>query len=248
MTLYYHIKCCPLVFVISVILLNQCREVIGNNLKDDKEAYNQRDMLIEQFKIALMNDGDQLFALQKAFLFPRPSDFQSNGICLSVYVTVNGTITDYDPSGVCRAIDESNLTFMCTYTENFELLPPAAAPFTLADFLGSNIIVQVLVILDPSFYYLTTILSNGPIPSRDYHSYYYYDVRLSIAMNNSDLYIYRMQDDVTDALPALLSWVSYKTVRLGIDACNSYAIILPYTRTGKGLFHKWKQLSARKTR
>lgn len=214
--LYYHVKCCLLVLVISVIL--QLREVSGNNLKDDKEAHNQRDMMIEQFKIALMNDSDQLFTLQKAFLLPRPSGSQSNGICLSVDVTVKGRITDnsdYDPYDVCSAINETNLTFMCTYTstEEFELLPPAPFTSTLADFLGSTIIVQVLVILDPSFYYLTTTLSNGPfgpILFRDYYhpyQYYYYHVMLSIAMNKI-IDLSRMQNDVTDALSALLSWVS----------------------------------------
>ena len=43
--LYYHIKYCLLMLTISVILLNQCTEI---NMNDDREAYNQRNMMIAQ--------------------------------------------------------------------------------------------------------------------------------------------------------------------------------------------------------
>lgn len=42
----------------------------------------------------LINNSDQLLILKKAFLLPRPSDSQSAGICLRVYVTVTGRVTD----------------------------------------------------------------------------------------------------------------------------------------------------------
>ena len=56
--------------------------------------------MIEQFKYALINDSDQLFTLQKAFLLPRPIN---GGLCLEATVTVKGRVTDngeYDPASV----------------------------------------------------------------------------------------------------------------------------------------------------
>ena len=66
--MYYHIKYWFLVLVLSVVCEFQCS---GNDLNDDKEEYNQRNMLIERLQNAPMNDSEQLFTLQKAFLFPR---------------------------------------------------------------------------------------------------------------------------------------------------------------------------------
>ena len=50
--MYYHIKLYFLVLILSVICELQCSEVSGNNVK---ETNNQRDMMIQQFKIALIN-------------------------------------------------------------------------------------------------------------------------------------------------------------------------------------------------
>ena len=41
--------------------------------------------MIEQFKYALINDSDQLFTLQKAFLLPHPFN---GGLCLEATVMV----------------------------------------------------------------------------------------------------------------------------------------------------------------
>ena len=94
--------------------------------------------MIEQFKYALINESDQLFTLQKAFLLPRPID---GGLCLEAMVTVKARVTDnseYDPSSVCNAIDHKNGTAVCTYLfkEGFEI-SSATSTETLADFLRS---------------------------------------------------------------------------------------------------------------
>lgn len=167
--MYYHIKYCLLMLAISVILLNQCTEI---NMNDDREAYNQRNMMIEQFKNALMNDSEKPFTLKKAFLFPRPSN---NGICLEVRVNVTGRVTDssgYDPQYFCSAVHEDN-SMMCIYdsTKDHELLPPITITLTLANFLQSSTIVQTLATLDPSFYYLMSVFSNRPTSLND-HDYY----------------------------------------------------------------------------
>ena len=208
----YHIKFCFLVLILSVILCElQCSEVSGNNVK---EANNQRDMMIQQFKIVLINDSEKLFTLQKAFLLPRPSDSQTDGICLKVVVTMKGRVTDnsgYDPNTVCSAVDENNGT-VCTYysTEGFELLP--ATTVVLTDFLRSSTIVQMLATLDPSFYYLTGSLSysGSIILNYDYHypTYKSYELLLTVDKINEFSNLSRIQEDVTDAVQIALSWVS----------------------------------------
>ena len=198
--------------LLSVIYYElECIEISGNRKLND--ANNQRNMMIEQFKYALINDSDQLFTLQKAFLLPRPSD---DGICLKAMVTVKGRVTDnsgYDPSDVCSDIDEKNGT-VCTYlsTEGFELLP--ATTVTLGDFLRSFAIVQMLAMLDPSFYYLTrSLLSYGPTNFcySDYDNDYpsYKSCEFSLAIDKIEFNsLPRVQDDVTDAVQIALSWVS----------------------------------------
>ena len=179
-----------------------------------KVANNQRNMMIEQFKFALINDSDQLFTLQKAFLLPRPSDSQTDGICVKVIVTVKGRVTDnsgYDPSNICSTIDDKNGT-VCTYRsmEGFELLP--ATTVALVDFLRSSTIVQMLATLDPSFYYMTGSLSfSGSILlNYDYHypTYKSYELSLAIDKLNEFSDLSRIQEDVTDAVQIALSWVS----------------------------------------
>ena len=149
--MYYHIKYCFLMLALSALICeHQSSQVSGK--RNLNGANNQRDMMIEQFKFALINNSDQLVTLQKAFLLPRPND---GGLCLKAMVTVKGRVTDksgYDASSVCSVIDEKNGT-VCTYlsTEGFEFSP--ATKVTLADFLRSLNIVQMLAMLDPSFYY-----------------------------------------------------------------------------------------------
>ena len=63
--------------------LSKCSQVRGGN-RNLNDANNQGNMMIEQFKYALINDSDQLFTLQKVFLLPHPVDgawimFGSNG-------------------------------------------------------------------------------------------------------------------------------------------------------------------------
>ena len=212
MIMYYHIKCCLLVLVLSVIF--QCREVSGSNMK----ANNQRDMMIEQLKAALKNDSDQLFTLQKLFLLPRSRDSQSTGICLKFKVFVTGAI---DPDSYCQfysceCVNNENNLKACIYTEEFELLPPAPRPLsgiTLADFLVSHFIDDVLISLDVSFYTLMSVLSNSPVynyyrDSENDYNYYYF--MLPVAMDKFDALSIQSSIGymISDALQVTLSWVS----------------------------------------
>ena len=213
--MYYHIKYCFLILALSALICeHQSSQVSGKrNLND---ANNQRDMMIEQFKFALINDSDQLVTLQKAFLLPRPND---RGLCLKTIVTVKGRVTDnsgYDASSVCSVIDEKTGT-VCTYlsTEGFELSP--ATKVTLADFLRSLDIVEMLATLDPSFYYLTrSLLSYGSTTSVLYHDHdinytypTYRSYELSVTIDKIEFNsLSWIQDDVTDAVQIALSWVS----------------------------------------
>ena len=211
--MYFHVKALFLVLILSVVWeLSKCSQVRGGN-RNLNDANNQRNMMIEQFKYALINDSDQLFTLQKVFLLPRPVD---GGLCLEAMVMVKARVTDnseYDPSSVCSAIDNKNGT-VCTYLskEGFEL-SSATSTETLADFLRSPAIVQVLSTLDPSFYFLTSSLL--------YHGstvlYHYDDVnyptykryQLSVTIDKIEFNsLSRVQDDVTDAVQIALSWVS----------------------------------------
>ena len=96
-----------------------------------------------------MNDSEQLFVLQKAFLPPR----QIGGQCLTVNITMKGRVMDniYNPS-LCPNSEQN----LCIYniSKHFELLPAVAVTFTLANILRSSDITQVLLTMDPSFYFL----------------------------------------------------------------------------------------------
>ena len=106
---------------------------------------------------------------------------------------------------------------MCTYlsTEGFELSP--ATKVTLADFLRSFDIMEMLATLDPSFYYLTrSLLSYGSTASVLYHDHdinytypTYKSYELSVTIDKIEFNsLARIQDDVTDAIQIALSWVS----------------------------------------
>lgn len=169
--------------------------------------------MIEQFKYALINESDQLFILQKAFLLPRPIN---GGLCLEAMVTVKARVTDnseYDLSSICSVIDDKNGT-VCTYLskEGFEL-SSATSMETLADFLRSPAIVQVLSTLDPSFYFLTSsLLYHGStvlyhFDNVNYPTYKRYELSVTIDKIEFNS-LSRVQDDVTDAVQIALSWVS----------------------------------------
>ena len=190
--MYYHIKYCFLVLVLSVVYELQCSEVSEND-----DVNNQRNILINRFQNALMNDSEQLFTLKKVFLLPRPID----GPYLNVKVTVEGRITgnEYLYSDFCSNHFPKNNS--CTYVVLMVFNAGLTLP-TLADVLQSQNIVITLQTLDPSFYSLTNALSRG------YYSYNrYYTINLMV--DNIELNdLYQVKYDVTDALYVTLSWVS----------------------------------------
>ena len=224
---YQNIKCSLIYFLVLIIVLSlnvcelQCSGISGNVLTNDNDTYNQRNILIDRFQNALMNDSEQLFTLQKALLLPRPI----GGLCLTVKVTVKGKVADdtYVPVYSYYSCDYNNLCHYST-SKQFELLPAPVAPSiprSLADFLRSNDIVQVLAALDPSFHVLINIISNEPILLGDL----YYDDDLYSPLppsKNYDIPVYvvidkinitdvggQIEDDITDALYVTLSWVSW---------------------------------------
>jgi hypothetical protein len=154
-----------------------------------------------------MNDSEQLFTLQKAFLLPQ----QVGGRCLTIYVTVGGRIdiTIYDPEYYCERYYLNECIF--EIKKSFELLPAPA--ITLVDFLRSSSIVQALAVMDPSFHILISGISNDLIGDPFYNdfdpSYNSYNIHLKVG--NIDLSDpSEIEDDtVTDALYVILSWLSY---------------------------------------
>lgn len=135
----YHIKYWFLVLVLSVYVYElQCS---GKN--DDKEEYNQRNILIDYFQNALMNDSQQLLMLQKAFLLPR----RIGGRCLIVDISVKGRVMDNDDyvsslyNDLCNSYLRDENLCICNTSISLELIPAPAAPdpsinftVTLADF------------------------------------------------------------------------------------------------------------------
>ena len=83
---------------------------------------------------------------------------------------------------------------------------------TLADFLRSSAIVQVLSMLDPSFYFLaSSLLYYGSTVLYHYDANYptYKRYELSVTIDKIEFNsLSRVQDDVTDAVQIALSWVS----------------------------------------
>jgi hypothetical protein len=193
-----------------------------------------------------MNDREQLFMLQKAFLFPH----KIGGKCLIIDVTVKGRIdmvtNNYiydDYPEYCR--DRSgylieNSSCIIYITKYFELLPAPAIPVTirtLVEFLRSYSIVQVLAALDPSFHTLINEISNDLLDyTDDDYDYAYdlppdpnsYDIKMSTVGNIDLSDPTRIEADVTDALYATLSWVSYIIV--------SFISIITASIAGKGLY------------
>lgn len=78
-------------FILSVLYELQCSQVSGDHLDD---AYNQRKVLIDQFQNALMNSSENLFTLQKAFIFPQKKDSQTDGLYLSIRIILRERVTD----------------------------------------------------------------------------------------------------------------------------------------------------------
>ena len=120
---------------------------------------------------------------------------------MNINITVEGTFIN------CHNTYYSNLDVNCTsgtILKRFELSPGPPRPVTVADFLQSQTIVQVLIALDPSFYFLTNSLS---ILNSDYNGYgRNYTIHLTIGKTDINL-----DDYATDALYATLAWVSCMT-------------------------------------
>lgn len=203
---------CFLVLVLSVYVYDvHCYSTSGNQ--------SEREILIDCFQKALLNDNEQLFTLQKAFLFPQ----QVGGRCLTIYVTIEGRIdltSNPEYSYYCdEHLNESN-SYIYNYdtTRDFELSPAPAT--TLLDFLRSNFIVQALGAMDPSFHTLITVISNEFVSDYHYDSYNYfdlspynsYDIHMTCTVGNIDPSQIIMYDDVTDAVYVTLSWVSYNNM------------------------------------
>lgn len=102
---------------------------------------------------------------------------------------------------------------LCTYKtlKIFELLSAPSVPLTLSGILQSQTIVEALMTLDPSFYFLTSTLSSSyhnKLLTMTYKSDYTVTIDIlldKIELNSPD----QLDTDVTDALYTTLSWVSH---------------------------------------
>ena len=214
--MYCYVKYSFLVKILVVLSVLQCSEVSGN---DFDNANNQRNVLIDKLENALLNNSEQLFTLQKALFLPREKHMKITGLYLNVIVTVVGTVinfnddTYYQIKDYCRVYFPQNKSCIYGISQRFEISP--ASSITLTDFLLSQTIVQILTLLDSSYYYLTNALSI--VVNDDYYTYdYYYNGgndytiylmidKINIELNDLD----EAMDNVTDALYVTLSRVSY---------------------------------------
>ena len=200
---------CFLVLVLSVYVYNV-------HCYSTSTSGNLREILIDCFQKALMNDSKQLFTLQKAFLLPQ----QIGERCLTIYIFIEGRIdiTIYNPEYYCDGyrLNESD-SCIIKMTKYFELSP--APSTTLVEFLGSNFTLQALAAMDPSFHTLISVIStefaSNIGPGIDYHYYNSYDhspynsyeIYMACTVGNIDPS--QIYDDVSDAVYVTLSWVSY---------------------------------------
>ena len=215
--MYCYVKYSFLVKVLVVLSVLQCSEVSGN---DFDNANNQRNVLIDKLENALLNNSEQLFTLQKALFLPREKHMKITGVYLNVNVTVVGTVInkfndDTYYQYYCRVYYPQNKSCIYDISQRFEISP--ASPITLTDFLLSQTIVQVLILLDPSFYSLTNafsiIVNDGYYTRYDYYynggndyTIYLMIDKINIELNDLDQAI---RDNVIDALYITLSRVSY---------------------------------------
>ena len=203
---------CSLVLVLSVYAYDvHCYSTSGN----------LREILIDCFQKTLMNDNEQLFTLQKAFLLPQQIAFGGKYLTIGVTVQVRIDLTS-NPEYSYYCDEHLNESNSCIYnyntTRDFELSPAPATTSTLLDFLQSNFIMQALEAMDPSFLTLITVISNDFISDYHYDSYNYFDlspynsygIHMTCTVGNIDPS--QMYNDVTDAVYVTLSWVSYNNM------------------------------------
>ena len=176
------------------------------------EREDQRPILKDLFQKALVNDSEQLFNLQKIFL----ASHQKTSVVVRVFV---GRIIDTGsgmspPSFYCDP-------YFCTYTQTFVLLPSDGTA-NLGTFLGSDVIVNALITVDPSYYMFTTVLN------KDSELYRRYSI-LTILVDQIEIMPY--VEEVTDALSVTLSWVSCceTTYKKGYAELKTISIVISYT-------------------
>ena len=234
---------CFLAFVLSVayyVTEFQCSPVNGENNLVNDSAYSQRNVLIDQFQNALMNDTEQLFTLQKALFLPRDKCKKMYGLYLNVCVNVTVTVMAYNEYyneyyGYCtNDFRQSNL---CVISRKvvFELSPLTT---TLEDFLQLQSTVQVLNLLDPSFYVTITSLSPNANyndctrPRNEYTIDLIIRVDSEIKLSYYDHGSHRtVHNDITDALYLTLSRVSILHSELSNNLITMIIIIIMQART-----------------
>ena len=148
--------------VMSVVCELQYSET-GGSSNASVDDYDQRNMMKNLFRKAL-NDSKQLLTLQKAFLAPRPEEYFSNGLCLAVSVIVEGQVIDNTSDFYYYYCDDyfhDNNSCIYQTSVDFKLLVPSSNIISLEDFLSLYVITEALIAVDPSFYFLTSILSTN---------------------------------------------------------------------------------------
>lgn len=176
------------------------------------------EVLLEKLEQALVNDTENLLALQT--LFYPPDHFQTSSVSISVSqcgLTVNN-ITN-DSSHLCQQSLSSESCEGCSHSPGYCLNTSSALYFQLSD--GSNVksyskLVNYITTGDPSFaaylsvidyisFSLFNLLTHYPLNSSEQT---HVDNTISLSFHLDELEEILSFDDVVTNLQLLLSWVS----------------------------------------
>jgi hypothetical protein len=172
--------------MIQILLVFACEIQTS---KVDESQRNVR-ILRDSFQKVLINDSEQLLTLQQIFLTPRQKN--SNGFYLYVNMTVKGRDRYLNDSFVYRT------------SMKFEVLPPAAdQDSTVQKFLNKPDISMTLLVLDPSFQSVATMLHYSDSSTADQ------ELTLYMNVDNPEILLsFELRTDIHKAVYLTLSWVS----------------------------------------
>lgn len=193
---------------------------------EDDEKTKQRQMLLELFKEAIMNNDDTLWKLQQIYF--NPNSNQSPGqVCISIFV--NADILD--PSCPCNNQkgpafeNELDQWYFNTYYE-LQLADDASDHDTseLARLMTESGSTSIFYSFDPSFHSITKTLSSSialTLPYSDdvYTLYYYSNDYIGIDIS-TDLNEMPCWNDAVYALRSVLMWVSVTDCPQNAMSCN----------------------------
>jgi hypothetical protein len=198
------------------VLLLMALPVLSTSVAVAQNDY-ERQMLLDLFETALLDNSDALWTLQKIFF--NPSSKQSpEKVCLSVSISVDDIANnDYycGKRGPAFVKDEfsDGMVFNSYYELHQQVADDDSDTQELAKLITNSGSTGVFYSFDPSFYSIMQTLSSNIALSGPYEGYLYTndyaDIKIAISTKFVDMPCW---DDAVYALRSVLMWVSFNYI------------------------------------